>query len=596
MPSSPIVLVKDGAGPFLGTAGGNNVTPGNTISIKLQTPGPVTAWYLEIFGVDEVTVTAPPLVGVGLAHLVATPGTTVTFVMPAGVGVGRAIVLRSWVDGGGAGLTTTFGIYVLTAAPARVGAVGEKFEGDPTFGWVTKVNPIIRVGASAPTGPAGNDLGGTFPNPDVLKIHGTSVPVAGAPEVGKTLTVSAPGVATWQTSTAGVIVKDEGSTVTGGPHTAVNFAGAGVTASDAGGGVALVTIPQGAPTIQEEGAPLAGGPHSTLNFIGAGVTAANAGGGVASITIPQGAPTIQEEGAPLAGGPHSTLNFIGGIVTAADAGGGVANISVLGTNGLVVKDEGSTVVGGPHTAVNFVGAGVAAADAGGGQANVTVTGTIAVKDEGSTVTGGPHTSLNFIGPGIAAADAGGGQSNITVTGQVTLQEEGTPLAGGPHSTLNFIGASVTAADAGGGVASITIAGVTALPEVEASLAAGVFSTINSAFTRAGSRTLDPLYWPATIGALTRQIYFKADIEVSTGGTTANVRLQNITDNETVTGTALSTGLLVNTEVTSAALPVGVAAGDLKPTAKQYEVQVSLTGGGGSDTVTITNARLCVRYV
>ena len=310
-----------------------------------------------------------------------------------------------------------------------------------------------------------------------------------------------------------------------------------------GGGGALV--------VKDEGTSL--GTFTAINFAGSGVTATNAGGGVALVTIPQGAPTIKEEGTPLAGGPHSTLNFIGGIVTAVDAGGGVANISVLGINGVVVKDEGSTVPGGPHTA------------------------------------------LNFVGPGIVATDAGGGQSNITVTGQVTVQDEGLPIAGGPHSTLNFVGAAVTAVDAGGGVATVTV-NVPSLPEAEASLVAGVFSTINALFTRAGSRLIDVLYWPATIGPLTRSIYFKADIECSTFATTANVRLQNITDNETVTGTALNTGLQVNTEVTSAALTVGVAAGNLKSgTPKQYEVQVSLTGGGAGDTVTITNARLCVRY-
>jgi hypothetical protein len=519
MPSSPIVLVQDGAGPFLGTVGGNNVTPGNTISIKLQTPGPVTAWYLEIFGVDEVTVTAPTLVGVNPStHLVATPATIVTFVMPAGVGIGRAIVLRSWVDGGGSGLTTTFGIYVLTSAPARVGAAGEKFEGDPIFGWATKVNPLIRTGASAPTGPAGNDLGGAYPNPDVLRIHGTSVPIAGAPEIGKVLTVFASGVATWQTSS-------------------------GFTA----------------------GGDLSGTPSSQT--------------------------VIKINGTTV---PVSLVGDIGKalFVTAA----GVSAWQTV-TQGVVVKDEGSTVTGGPHTALNFIGPGIAATDAGGGQANITVTGTIDVQDEGSTVTGGPHTTVNFAGAGVTASDAGGGVALVTIPqGAPTIQEEGVPLGGGPHSTLNFIGASVTAADAGGGVANITVAGITALPEVEVSLEAGVFSTTNAAFTRAGSRTLDPLYWPAAIGALTRSVYFKADIEVSTGGTTANVRLQNITDNETVTGTALSTGLLVNTEVTSVALTVGVAVGDLKSgTPKQYEVQVSLTGGGAGDTVTITNARLCIRY-
>jgi hypothetical protein len=127
--------------------------------------------------------------------------------------------------------------------------------------------------------------------------------------------------------------------------------------------------------------------------------------------------------------------------------------------------------------------------------------------------------------------------------------------------------------------------------------AGVFSTPNAGFTRVGNRLIDLAFWPATIGALTRQIYFKADIEVSSGATTGNVRLQNVTDNETVTGTAVNTTSTSNTELSVGPLPVGVAVGDLKTgTPKSYQVQVSLTGGGGGDTVSITNARLCVRYV
>jgi len=307
----------------------------------------------------------------------------------------------------------------------------------------------------------------------------------------------------------------------------------------------------GSVTFYDEAALVAA--RAKLNFIGLGVTAVdNPGQTRVDVTIP--GLQVKEEGV-VVGATYTALNFVGGIVTATDGGGGVANVSVLGTNGMVVKDEGSTVTGGPHTAMNFAGAGVTASDAGGGVALITI----------------PQ-------------------------GAPTIQDEGIALAGGPHSTLNFVGATVAATNAGGGVATITVTGVTALPEVEASLAAGLFSTINAAFTRAGSRLLDVLYWPATIGALTRSIYFKADIECSTPGTTANVRLQNITDNETVTGTALNTGLQVNTEVVSAALTVGVAAGNLKSgTPKQYEVQVSLTGGGASDTVTITNARLCVRY-
>ena len=45
--------------------------------------------------------------------------------------------------------------------------------------------------------------------------------------------------------------------------------------------------PPGPPTIiQDEGVPLAGAPHSTINFVGAGVAATDGGGGVAVVTVP----------------------------------------------------------------------------------------------------------------------------------------------------------------------------------------------------------------------------------------------------------------------------------------------------------------------
>jgi len=61
-------------------------------------------------------------------------------------------------------------------------------------------------------------------------------------------TVGADGAAGPQGPTgsgSNIIVADEGSTVSGGPHSNLNFVGSGVTATDAGSGVATITIPGG---------------------------------------------------------------------------------------------------------------------------------------------------------------------------------------------------------------------------------------------------------------------------------------------------------------------------------------------------------------
>lgn len=142
MPLSPLCLVKDGVGPFVPTTGGVDVSPFNTISIKLTNSFGVVDWFLEIIGVDETT-TVPVLTNVNpLTNLVLTPSTTVTFTFPGTTGC--AIGFKSTVTGVGGPLEVTFGTYSLTAFATRVGFVTETREGDVNFGWATKLNPLIR--------------------------------------------------------------------------------------------------------------------------------------------------------------------------------------------------------------------------------------------------------------------------------------------------------------------------------------------------------------------------------------------------------------------------------------------------------------------
>lgn len=202
----------------------------------------------------------------------------------------------------------------------------------------------------------------------------------------------------------------------------------------------------GSIVVQDEGSTVTGGPHSTLNFVGSSVTATNAGGGVATVTVSGGSSVvIQEEGGTVAGGPHTTLNFIGAGVTATNAGAGVASITVSGT--AVIKDEGSTVAGGPHTTLDFVGTGVTATNAGGGTATITVSGgSLAFKDEGSSIAGSPHTSLDFVGGRVQITDLGGNaaqtktarQYRETLTAQ-TVTGTDTALT----DTLDFVPVSAS---------------------------------------------------------------------------------------------------------------------------------------------------------
>lgn len=103
-------------------------------------------------------------------------------------------------------------------------------------------------------------------------------------DVANTLTIAA--------ADSGLDVLDEGTTISGALFDTLDFVGAGVTVTDAGGGVAEVSIPGGSGSggvvVLDESTTIAGAAFDTIDFVGAGVTVTDAGGGVAEVSIPGG--------------------------------------------------------------------------------------------------------------------------------------------------------------------------------------------------------------------------------------------------------------------------------------------------------------------
>ena len=222
MPLSPLCQVQVNSSPYVATPNGVDANPGDTIGIALVGTASVAQWYLQVIGTDELSAT-PTLSNVNPStYQVSSPSSVVNFVLPSGAG--QSYLIQSTVTGPGGPLVTTFSIFVLTANGDRVGSVGETREGSTAYGWTTKLNPILRLGAAylyyndgiVPSPSIGttniqgaldyfktHGIGVTQLTGDVLagpgsgaqpatvlKIHGSSVPVGGALTIGNTLQVT----------------------------------------------------------------------------------------------------------------------------------------------------------------------------------------------------------------------------------------------------------------------------------------------------------------------------------------------------------------------------------------------------------------------
>jgi len=217
--------------------------------------------------------------------------------------------------------------------------------------------------------------------------------------------------------------------------------GLGLYWSTSSGGVGTGTI-----RVEEEGTPIAAGSplptYHTLNFIGDSITATNAGGSVANITVTDSTGVIvAEEGSDIGGSPSplfTRLDFLGSAITVTDGGSGTATITVTsndgsGIDGIAIAEEGTDIGGSPSvfTRLNFIGDNVTTTDAGSGSANINVTNQTIPYDLASPVYGTlgtvvPTRLLHFVAVRAfrilgttnvhqAYAETGPTGSNATVT-------------------------------------------------------------------------------------------------------------------------------------------------------------------------------------
>lgn len=159
----------------------------------------------------------------------------------------------NWVDNNGVvieNVSTQGGCGVKFADGTRVPGAGENTQFGVT-GWAPALYDFMsRTAARLPSANQKTDLGQLD---------------------------AAPQGTIWYANSAGRVTRLAPGT--SGHYLKTNGAGADPAwAAVSGGGSALV--------FQDEGTPVSGSPHTTVNFVGAGVTVTDGGGGVATVTIP----------------------------------------------------------------------------------------------------------------------------------------------------------------------------------------------------------------------------------------------------------------------------------------------------------------------
>lgn len=305
----------------------------------------------------------------------------------------------------------------------------------------------------------------------------------------------------------------------------------------------LITTPEGISlTIKASDNSVATG--SSLSLVAGDATGSGDPGGDIFIQAGEGGPTNANGG--------------GVFITA-----GPGNIEVGGELLLLGGTGGDGFDGGPATLQGGPGG-----SSDGPGASAVVRGGF-----GGTANGPGGNVLLIPGPGSGAGADGivQAQGTLSVTQSLRLTNNLLPPVTGASEGGLFVNLAnnLVYRESSSG-ASIPLTGITkVLTAATNEYVDGVTSQI-----AAGQIRFLPTEWG---GSSLLSYYFEVVLSVNDPLRTAQAWLYNVTDGEIVTGTTLSTSSTTPVALRSAALTVGVAAGNLKTTAKVYEVRLSNDG-------------------
>jgi hypothetical protein len=328
-----------------------------------------------------------------------------------------------------------------------------------TAGTATEGNDSRITGALQSGAAAGGDLSGTYPNPTVAQVNGTTV--TGTPSTGQTLTATGASTATWST-----LVDVQTFTASGTWTKPTNFPStAMVQITCLGGGGGGGSGRRGAAgTIRCGGGGGGGGGLTVRNIpaslLGATVSvvvgAAGAGGAAVTIDDTNGNTGTSGGASTFTGVAHAFggVGGAGGSATAGAGGSGNGGTSGGGTGGAASTIGGVGGIGGAASSFGGgsgsgggAGGGVTAANVAniGGGSNINASTNLAAAAagtvDGTSPTAGNSYGASFPTPGTGG---GGGSASITTTAQ-SGASAGSYTAGGGGG-----GASLNGNNSGGG--------------------------------------------------------------------------------------------------------------------------------------------------